>query len=236
MTARSIRRAQERKLRKAAEKAARLTQSQSVETPSEARLAANQANAHLSTGPRTEEGKAISSLNAVKTGLTGRTVLLPSDDAEAYRRHVTAYESEYRPVGLRETELVQSLADTQWRLQRIPGLEIAIYARGRQEFADSYSEYDDVALRTSLIDLDVHLKYEKQLRNLQLQESRLQRRYEKEMAELRRLQQERRATELPVETSQTNVTPGFVFSNDFPPAESHALFATPHSPVAHQLA
>jgi hypothetical protein len=102
---------------------------------------------------------------------------------------------------------------------------MAIYARGRQEFADSYAEHDDVALRTSLIDLDVHLKYEKQLRNLQLQESRLQRRYEKEMAELRRLQQERRATELPVETSQRNVAPGFVFSNDVSPAELTPIFA-----------
>jgi len=254
MTARSIRRAQERKLRKVAGKAARSAQSQPVEAASEARLAANRANAMdepalneaktrktLSTGPRTEEGKAISSLNAVRTGLTGRTVLLPSDDAEAYHRHVSAYESAYRPVGLRETELVQSLADTQWRLQRIPGLEMALYARGRQEFAESYLD-QDIALRANLIDLDVHLKYEKQLRNLQLQESRLHLRYEKEMAELRQLQQERSvaaddqsATEA-TETRQTNVAPEFVFSNEVPAVESHPLFATPHSPVARQSA
>ncbi|MBV9938821.1 MAG: hypothetical protein JO150_09975 [Acidobacteriaceae bacterium] len=42
---------------------------------SERRLAANRANAQWSTGPQTPEGKAKSSLNAVKTGLTGRTVL-----------------------------------------------------------------------------------------------------------------------------------------------------------------
>lgn len=45
-------------------------------TVSERRLAANRANTQLSTGPRTPEGKAKSSLNAVKTGLAGRTVLL----------------------------------------------------------------------------------------------------------------------------------------------------------------
>jgi hypothetical protein len=266
MTARSIRRAQERKLRKAAGKAARSAQSQPVEAASEACLAANRANAMdepallsevkiqkmdepelseaktrktLSTGPRTEAGKAISSLNAVRTGLTGRTVLLPSDDAEAYHRHVSAYESAYRPVGLRETELVQSLADTQWRLQRIPGLEMALYARGRQEFAESYLD-QDIALRANLIDLDVHLKYEKQLRNLQLQESRLHRRYEKEMAELRQLQQERSAAaddqsaSEATETRQTNVAAEFVFSNEIPPVESHPLFATLDSLVAHQ--
>ena len=45
---------------------------------SDRRLAANIANAQLSTGPRTSAGKSKSSLNAVKTGLTGRTVLLPT--------------------------------------------------------------------------------------------------------------------------------------------------------------
>ena len=158
------------------------------------RAAVNRSNARFSTGPRTPEGKSISSLNAVKTGLTGRTVLLPSDDAEAYQSHIAAYEKEYKPAGLRESELVQSLADTSWRLRRIPGLEMAIYAQGRLEFEDSFEEHRP-DLRPAMIDLQTHLKYEKQLRNLQLQESRLQRRYEKEMAELRTLQKERRAQE-----------------------------------------
>src|ERR1700760_3772005 len=94
----------------------------------EAKLAANRANAQLSSGPRSAAGKAVSSMNAkdeaaplsapkiqgIVTGLTGRTVLLPSDDAEAYRNHLAAYENEFKPVGLRECELVQSLADIQW--------------------------------------------------------------------------------------------------------------------------
>ena len=42
-----------------------------------------------------------------------------------------------------------------------------------------------------MIELQTFLKYEKQLRNLQLQESRLQRRHEKDSAELRNLQRER---------------------------------------------
>ena len=79
MTPRSIRRATERKAMRLARKAERI--SPEVQTPpvapvliSEARLAANRANAHLSTGPTTPEGKGKASLNAVKTALTGRTV------------------------------------------------------------------------------------------------------------------------------------------------------------------
>jgi hypothetical protein len=158
---------------------------------SDAKLAANRANAQLSTGPKTGEGKATASLNAVKTALTGRTVLLPTDDAAEYERHIRAYQDELKPVGQRESDLVQSIADTAWRLARIPGLEMAIYAKGRIQFAESFNDHD-LSLRPAMIELQTHLTYEKQLRNLQLQEARLHRRREKDTAELRRLQEERR--------------------------------------------
>jgi len=52
---------------------------------SEAQLAANRANAQFSSGPKTEQGKLVSSHNALKTGLTGRTIVLPTDDVAAYQ-------------------------------------------------------------------------------------------------------------------------------------------------------
>ncbi|MBV8867168.1 MAG: hypothetical protein JO210_17360 [Acidobacteriaceae bacterium] len=144
-------------------------------------------------------------------------MLLHSDDAAVYQQHIAAYQNEYAPVGLREQELVQSLADTQWRLQRIPGLEMAIYAHGRAENQDYCSQHATTG--ANLIELGTFLKYEKQLRNLQLQESRLQRRYEKEMAELRSLQKERKLSEKPELLQQVKPAAlaaseaGFVFSN-----------------------
>jgi hypothetical protein len=48
-----------------------------------ARATANVANASLSTGPRTEEGKARSSRNAVKHGLTSKhLVIAPGEEQE----------------------------------------------------------------------------------------------------------------------------------------------------------
>lgn len=157
---------------------------------SPARLAANRANAQLSTGPTSQDGRAKASLNAVKTALTGRTVLLPSDDAALYEQHVLAYSKELRPLTQRECDLVQSIADTAWRLKRIPALEMAIYAQGRLEFAEHFDHHEPAA-RPSMIELKTFLTYEKQLRNLQLQEARLHRRYEKDTAELRKVQAER---------------------------------------------
>jgi hypothetical protein len=242
MTPRSIRRAAERKQRKlekkmqralAPETAPALLQPQVSEAyleeaavlsapKTQKRAIANRANAQLSTGPTSPEGKASSSLNAVKTGLTGRTVLLASDDAAAYQHHIEAYEQELAPVGPQERDLVQSIADTVWRLRRIPGLEMAIYAQGRVEFADQF-EHEAPEVRPILIEMHTHLEYEKPLRNLHIQEARLNRRREKELAELRALQQQRKAKEAEA-AAQLHAAPkpsaraahaqnGFEFSN-----------------------
>ena len=201
MTARSIRRAQERKAKKLARKrevAVVETASAEIETVAEqetteisaARLAANRANATLSTGPRTAEGKAQSSINALKTALTGRTVLLPSDDVAAYEQFAERFAREFQPVGIRESELVQSIADANWRLRRIPTLEFALYARGRTQFAEKFAA-EPADAQPGMIELETYLVYEKQFRNLQLQETRLRRQRDKDLADLRQAQQDR---------------------------------------------
>lgn len=170
--------------------------------------------------------------SAVETGLTGRTVLLHSNDAEAYRRHILAYQTEYNPVGLRECELVQSLADTQWRLNRIPALESGIYALGHTEF--------EGVVEAEQIELQTYLRYEKSLRNLQLQESRLLRRYQKEMAELRTFQKERenRTLETGPEASAPSVRAnhapiGFEFSTE--PKPSAPPVQTNYQPIGFEF-
>jgi len=148
------------------------------------------ANAQLSTGPNTETGKAKSSLNAVKTGLTGCTVLPASDDAAVYEAHVSEVTARYAPSTEEERALVQSIADAEWRLMRIPTLEMGIYAVGRLEFAQLFSNEQD-AVRNQLIEAKIFLTYQRQLNNLSIQESRLRRQREKDLAALRRLQEER---------------------------------------------
>jgi hypothetical protein len=159
--------------------------------PTAAQIAANQANAQLSTGPTSETGKAKSSLNAVKTALTGRTVLLPGDDAALYEAHVSQFMKRFESAGDDERNLVQSLADTEWRLLRIPSLEMGIYALGRLEFAELFPQ-EDPEVRKHLIEAKIFLAYQRQLNNLSVQENRLRRQREKDKAALRELQDVRK--------------------------------------------
>jgi hypothetical protein len=161
---------------------------------SEAQLAANRANAQFSTGPVTDEGKTKSSINALRHGLTGKTVLLPGDDAAEYQRKLNARLNAFNPATEEEVRLVQSLVDCAWRLQRLQALETGIMLKGQIEFASKYADQSP-ARRAQLIDVETYLKYEKSVRNLHIQEARLHRRLEKDQAELNRLQSDRKREE-----------------------------------------
>jgi hypothetical protein len=149
-------------------------------------LAANRANAQLSTGPTSSEGKAKVSHNALKTGLTGRTVLLPTEDVAAYQAHVERIFKQFNPESDEEKRLTQSLADTLWRLDRIPSLEAGIYAIGRRELAAQFADEEDEAVRKAMVEAQIFLSYRRDLNNLSVQEARLRRQYEKDEAELKR--------------------------------------------------
>ena len=87
------------------------------------RAAINRANSLHSTGPRTEAGKQRTRLNALRHGLTGQTIVLPTEDHAAYQRHSQSFLDEYQPKQATETQLVQSLIDTSWQLNRAAAVE-----------------------------------------------------------------------------------------------------------------
>ena len=159
---------------------------------SEAQLAANRQNAQHSTGPTSEAGKARVGLNAVKTGLTGRTILLTVEEAPAYETLMNDLQQAHEPVGILEQSLVQSLVDITWRLDRIPGLEYAYVSLG---YGEIYANNPEAYLNTPqlILEAKVRMLYEKEFRNLKLQENRLTSRREKELKELKALQEVRKA-------------------------------------------
>lgn len=182
-------------------------------------IAANRANAQLSAGPTSPEGKVKVSQNALKTGLTGRTVLLPSDDVAAYQQHVAATLAQWNPETDREKALVHSIADTDWRLLRIPTLESGIYALGRIQFAQMFADQPE-ELRATLLDAYIYQSSRRDLNNLCLQETRLRRQREKDALELTELIRERRARREAQLTAAAHMYERFKENEDpFDPAE-----------------
>ena len=90
-----------------------------------AQIRANRENAKKSTGPRTEEGKARVSLNALKHGLLARDAVLPSEDPAEFDRQLRELENDLRPENSLEFELVRQIADAQWRMRRLVRIETA---------------------------------------------------------------------------------------------------------------
>jgi hypothetical protein len=231
MTPRSIRRAAERKANKLARKAAQHLSSVSPADiqPAESHLAETEFPTQESA-PETpaktpvitiqSAAAANANLSAVTSALTGHATLLPATDAAQYGQLLRDYQNEFQPVGLQESNLVQTLAETTWRARRTLALEMAIFAKGRIEFAPQFAEHNP-EIRVSLIEVHTFLTYEKQIRSLQLQEARLSRRADKASAELRGLQKERRQREQNQQRQPAATVPqnhysgqnGFVFSN-----------------------
>ncbi len=83
-----------------------------------AQIAANRKNAKKSTGPRTAEGKAAASKNAVKHGFFARDDVVrdeKQEDFDLYREEMLA---EMGPVGVMETTLAERIVNLAWRLRR----------------------------------------------------------------------------------------------------------------------
>ncbi len=69
-----------------------------------AQIAANQANAQKSTGPRTPPGKATSCRNSLKHGLSGRGIVLPEAEEQAVAERLVEWRRSYAapaPRGIR---------------------------------------------------------------------------------------------------------------------------------------
>ena len=130
---------------------------------------ANRRNAQKSTGPKTPEGKAAVSMNALRHGLRARTVVLPGENREEFNQLCDDLEVEWHPQSRTEQFYVEQMAVSQWKLTRMEVGEVAIF--------------EDVAATTTKLPL---------LDRLWQAECRLERSYARAQRELERLQASRR--------------------------------------------
>jgi low affinity Fe/Cu permease len=83
-----------------------------------AQIAANQVNAQHSTGPKTEQGKAIASLNNLRHGFNGSFTVMPWESQDEFDFLFIDLRVEYKPVTVTETVLVEKMAQAMWLGQR----------------------------------------------------------------------------------------------------------------------
>ena len=96
---------------------------------SEKKLAANRENARNSTGPKTGNGKAVSSRNSTRHGLLAEVPILPGiESRKAWEKHRDGVFESIAPVGYLLKLLTNRLAVQSWRLCRVVQYEARVSA------------------------------------------------------------------------------------------------------------
>jgi ubiquinone biosynthesis protein COQ9 len=136
-----------------------------------AQLTANRANAQLSTGPLTPEGKSRVAQNALKHGLTAKHLVIRIDEAEEFAELRDGLQAELAPQGAIETITFNEVLHAAWNLHRFRRIEAEV----------SLGTQDDLADPQAAALLDRLTRYQ----------ARAQRAYYRALQELRTLQTNR---------------------------------------------
>jgi hypothetical protein len=83
-----------------------------------AQIEANRANAQLSTGPKTEAGKAASSSNALSTGLTSTKLYVRPEDQGHFNELKAGLMTSFQPSGTYENHLFDLILHAAWNVTR----------------------------------------------------------------------------------------------------------------------
>ncbi len=100
-----------------------------------AQIQANRSNAQKSTGPRTAQGKAVASQNAVKHGLLAEQVVIHGEDPAQFDLYREGMLADLAPVGGIEMMLAERAVSLAWRLRRAERLHSAVFATVYRENA-----------------------------------------------------------------------------------------------------
>ncbi len=103
----------------------------------------NKLNAMNSTGPKTEAGKEKVKLNAVRHGLTGKTLILKSEEKEEFEALRLSLVEHWGPVNDHERNLVDELARETWRLDRVRMAEAGMLNHMMEKAAEFHPDSED---------------------------------------------------------------------------------------------
>ncbi|HYI96893.1 MAG TPA: hypothetical protein VEX68_25345 [Bryobacteraceae bacterium] len=145
-------------------------------------------NGAKSNGPITAEGKAISSQNSMKHGLTSSRVVLLHESQEAYDKLEASLINRFKPADDLESELVQEMAAARWRLRRIESMEAALFKK-------AIKQHEEAGTPDALDMAYAEVAESKSYRMLVRHAAQLRRAFEKAWKELQLIQEDRRMDE-----------------------------------------
>src|SRR5437763_16087485 len=158
------------------------------------RAAINRANARLSTGPRTDAGRAISRLNAMRHTLCSQTVVSSKNNLIAHAQFQKRFFDDLQPQGIIEEQLTQTLADCSWRLNCARAYETNLLTLGTEEQAKTIV-VDDAEIQYALATAKAYRDQVKALAAISMHEQRVSREFHRSLKELREVQATRREQE-----------------------------------------
>jgi hypothetical protein len=105
-------------------------------------LEANRRNAQVSTGPISEEGKAVASKNALTHGLRAakNVVIKDIEDPREWEAHHAAVLESLQPIDFFETVLAERVAAQLWRLARATRYESELIEISQETVEDDLNE------------------------------------------------------------------------------------------------
>jgi len=86
-------------------------------------------NGAKSKGPVTPEGRARSSQNALRHGLSAAVVVLPHEDRNQFEQLRDSYMESFQPVDQPQHDLIETMAAARWRLNRLQEIEANLFEK-----------------------------------------------------------------------------------------------------------
>ena len=98
----------------------------SATNTTQAQIDANRANAQLSTGPKSEEGKRASSSNAIKSGLTGSRLYIRAGEQTEFDELLRLLTEQLQPSGILQCQFFDLILHASWNIHRCMALEASL--------------------------------------------------------------------------------------------------------------
>jgi hypothetical protein len=115
-------------------------------------IEANRRNAQRSTGPRSAAGKAVSRLNALKSGIDANSHVIPGEDATELETLAERYYQRWQPATPEEIFLLDAMIAADWLKRRMNKVEAQLWAStfdsdGEHPLADAFGRRDSTHIR-----------------------------------------------------------------------------------------